>query len=143
MSTRVSVRLWLAFLATSLLISSSDAAGALPADEFDKVGTVLINRCYECHNPIDRSGGLDLSTREGLLKGGKNGPVVVPGQADDSVLLQRVVDGEMPPKKQGKPQPLSPAEVERLSRWLARGAEWPTGRTLDPFETTSDTRAGR
>ncbi|MFO0907386.1 MAG: PSD1 and planctomycete cytochrome C domain-containing protein [Isosphaeraceae bacterium] len=107
------------------------------------VAPVLLNRCLECHNATDKNGGLDLSSGNALSAGGKNGAAVVPGQAEESLLLQRVVDGEMPPKKQGKARPLPEAERKALSAWIASGAAWPAGRVLDPYESTSETRGGR
>jgi hypothetical protein len=62
---------------------------------------------------------------------------------EKSALLVRVVDGEMPPEKQGKPQHLAQEEIATLKTWLKEGAKWPTGRTLDLFETTLSNRAGR
>jgi hypothetical protein len=38
---------------------------------------------------------------------------------------------------------LPPAEQEVLKRWIAAGATWPSGRTLDLFEATTDVRGGR
>jgi uncharacterized membrane protein len=111
-------------------------------DHFEAAASVLINRCYECHNPTERSGGLDLSTRDGLGQGGDNGPVITPGHSDESYLIERVANGEMPPKKAGKSRNLTPDELATLQSWIDSGALWPTGRTLDPFQTTTDTRAG-
>ncbi|QDV33031.1 PSD1 and planctomycete cytochrome C domain-containing protein [Tautonia plasticadhaerens] len=113
-------------------------------DDFEReVAPVLLSRCVECHNPGERSGGLDLTTREGLVAGGVTGPVVEPGDADGSYLLARVDDGEMPHPEQGQPRPLSAEEVGQLRRWIEAGAGWPEGRTLDRFERTTDSRAGR
>ncbi|WP_422930914.1 DUF1549 domain-containing protein [Singulisphaera sp. PoT] len=117
---------------------------AEPAPDFERtIAPILNNQCLECHNRTEKAGGLDLTTRAGLMKGGDAGASVVPGNVDESFLIQRVVDGEMPPKKQGKPRPLPAAEVDKLRSWVAAGAAWPEGRTLDPFEVTSLARGGR
>ena len=49
---------------------------------------LLATNCLACHNAKVKQGGLDLSTREGLLKGSEHGPVVVPGNPDDSELYK-------------------------------------------------------
>ena len=129
-------------LILAALLASVAQAGVAPDFERD-IAPILKNRCLECHNPIEKSGGLDLSGRAGLSKGGENGPAIAPGRPDESHLIERIAAGEMPPKKQGKARPLPAEERGRLERWIAAGAPWPEARTLDLFETTSDTRAGR
>src|SRR5262245_35997275 len=56
---------------------------------------ILSNRCFKCHGPDLKKGGLDLQTREGALKKLRSGEVaVVPGKSADSALLQRVATHE-------------------------------------------------
>ena len=40
-----------------------------------------LKRCGQCHGPTLQMSKLDLSTREGMLKGGEKGPAIVPGDA--------------------------------------------------------------
>jgi hypothetical protein len=118
----------------------SDAAAA----DFERdVVPVLVRRCVECHDDGKASGGLVLTTAAGLRTGGDSGAVLDLTEPDDSLLLQRVVDGEMPPESRGQSQRLSDAETQVLKQWIASGAKWPEGRTLDLYEATSDVRAGR
>lgn len=107
------------------------------------VGPLLIRRCVECHQGENPSGGLLLTTREGLHAGGESGDVIDLQTVDDSYLLQRVIDGEMPPEIQGRSQKLSDDEIDLIRQWLEGGAIWPEDRELDYFERTSDVRAGR
>lgn len=111
-----------------------------PIDFEKSVAPILAKNCVGCHNPIDPKGELDLTQRAGMTKGGKTGPAIVPGGADDSLLIERVTDGSMPPPKKG--QRLAKAEIEALSAWVAAGANWPANRTLSAFEFTTDRRAG-
>jgi uncharacterized membrane protein len=91
-----------------------------------KVRPVLVERCYKCHSAQDGKdkGGLTVDGRAALLKGGDNGPSVVPGEPGKSKLIEAVsyknVDLQMPPK--GK---LTDAEVADLAEWVRRGAPWP------------------
>src|SRR5215475_12756215 len=57
---------------------------------------ILQARCVVCHGQ-DKKSGLDLRTREGLLKGGSRGAGIKPGDADES-LLYRFVAGEEKPR---------------------------------------------
>lgn len=120
--------------------------GPLVAAEVDferEVVPLLIRRCLECHGDVDASGGLSLLTAAGAYKGGESGLAIQPGQPAESLLLHRVTAGEMPPPKQGVPQPLPKEETAVLQRWIEQGAKWPVGRKLDPYEMTTDVRAGR
>jgi hypothetical protein len=115
-------------LATFITSAASTARGddhAADARAFfeAKVRPVLVDRCYSCHS--DRlarpKGDLRLDTKAGVLKGGANGPVIVPGRPDDSPLIERIAaeddESRMPPK-----QPLAPEVIADLRRWVAMGA---------------------
>jgi hypothetical protein len=113
-------------------------------DDFEaEVVPLLISRCLECHNSDQRAGGLVLNSEEGFLRGGDSGEAFDAGSPLESLVWQRVRDGEMPPPRQGMPQVLPDSEKEQLSKWLKSGAAWPKSRTLDLFERTTKTRGGR
>src|SRR5262245_28525498 len=54
---------------------------------------ILFRRCTICHGRHRNEGGLDLRTRAAMLRGGKSGPAIVPGQPDKSRLIERVRAG--------------------------------------------------
>ena len=89
-----------------------------------KIRPVLANNCFKCHGPKLQKGGLRLDSREGVLKGGKSGPAIVPGSPEESELVSAVnyeADGfQMPP-----PGKLKPDEIAALTLWVKRGAPWP------------------
>ena len=91
-----------------------------------KIRPVLVETCYKCHSAQSEKlkGGLRLDYRDGLLKGGDNGPVVLPGQPDKSSLIRaiRYTDDEllMPPKKR-----LSAQQVADVETWVKMGAPDP------------------
>ena len=101
---------------------------ALCVDFEQHVAPVLIRRCLECHKGSDPSGSLSLETADGLSKGGDSGPVIDARQHQNSLLLQRVSSGEMPPAVKGVAQPLPADEQKILQQWVAAGAPWPAGR---------------
>ena len=109
----------------------------------NEIAPLLIKRCVECHQGKQPSGNLLLTTAEGLLKGGDSGAVINFDSPARSNLLQRIHDGEMPPEKKGLSQKLAAGEIAVLERWVAAGATWPKGRTLDLFERTNEVRGGR
>jgi mono/diheme cytochrome c family protein len=79
---------------------------------------LLRAKCVRCHGETRRESGLDLSSRATILAGGASGPAVIAGQPDQSLVLQRVRAGEMPPNA-GQ---LSSQEVATLQQWIAAGA---------------------
>jgi hypothetical protein len=85
---------------------------------------ILLLRCTACHGTRRQEGGLDLRTRESLLKGGKSGRVVVPGKPEDSRLIQRVHNEEMPPRRQlvsVSVKPMTSSELRTLEAWIRSG----------------------
>ncbi|MFO0811221.1 MAG: DUF1549 domain-containing protein [Gemmataceae bacterium] len=132
------------FVRTAIALAIvASATSAAPPDFNASVAPILIRRCLECHSSAEPAGKLDLSRRDTARTGGKGGAAVVPGKAADSLLLHRVADGEMPPEKAGKSQALPKTEIDILREWIAAGAAWPDGRTLDAYEATTDVRGGR
>ncbi len=108
-----------------------------------EVAPLLIRRCLECHDEANASGGFVLANGPALQKGGDSGVAVRADNPSESLLLQRVLAGEMPPPRQGVARPLPKDEVATLQRWVEQGAKWPESRKLDPYEMTTDVRAGR
>ncbi|MDB6057932.1 MAG: hypothetical protein JWO95_1776 [Verrucomicrobiales bacterium] len=102
------------------------AAGQLQYFE-SKVRPILVNNCYKCHSSQAEKlkGGLSLEFKESVLKGGENGPAIVPGDPEHSLLIKAVrytdPDLQMPPK--GKK--LSDAEIDTLVTWIRMGAADP------------------
>ena len=117
------------------------AAVALAGDFERQVAPLLAQRCLSCHNSAESKGDLNLSTRKSALAGGESGSAIVPGDPSASYLLQRVREGEMPPRKKGGP--LSAAEIESLTAWVKAGAPWPEGRVLSELDVTTNKRAGK
>src|SRR5262249_39113385 len=101
--------------------SAARPAPAPPVFEKD-VLPVLKAKCLGCHGEKVQKSELNLSTQAGVKPGSASGPIVVPGKPDESLLLEVVRDGLMPPAKKGVP--LVPAEVELLQRWIESGAHF-------------------
>ena len=142
-SIRFATAIYMLLLCT-LLGTGSSVRGADPAPEFEKdVAPILIKRCLECHQSPSPSGDLSLTTEAGIDAGGDSGAAIDRDFLLSSQLLQRVVDGEMPPDKQGQSQRLPDNEIKVLRNWIALGAHWPTGRELELFERSNEVRAGR
>ncbi len=121
--------LTLALLAVSPAIASAQVTprdDAAKVEFFEKkVRPLLVDNCYSCHSADTNSkGGLRVDDRNGLLNGGNGGAAIVPGQPEDSLLIQAILYTDdtlkMPPKKQ-----LSPEQIADLTQWVKDGAAWP------------------
>jgi uncharacterized membrane protein/mono/diheme cytochrome c family protein len=89
----------------------------------DLVEPVLEQKCWQCHNANKQKGDLRMDEPELLKKGGKGGPVLVAGSAEQSELLKRMLlpeedEHHMPPK--GKTQ-LTEGEIALVHWWLSKG----------------------
>lgn len=93
------------------------------------VRPILADRCFACHGPDagTREAKLRLDTFEGATAARKYGAAIVPGDAEASLLLERIhAEDEherMPPANSGK-RALSDDERETLRRWIEAGAEY-------------------
>ena len=115
-------------MCSTSLASGPDGGNAGGVQYFEKkIRPILANECYECHSRQSKKakGGLLLDSLEGLIKGGESGPVIVPGDPDQSLLIKAVrykdVDLRMPPN--GKV--LTGAQVADLEAWVKMGALLP------------------
>jgi hypothetical protein len=98
---------------------------------------VLVASCFQCHaKGAKNKGKLDLATREGLLKGGRRGPAVVPGDSESSLLLKAIRKLPDSPVKMPPQETLSEATVNDFTTWIAGGAAWPTAPTTDADENS-------
>ncbi len=125
-------------------LTADDEPSPPPAAvDFERqIAPILIKNCLRCHNASDPAGKLSLSDRASALTPGESAQAAIaPGHPDQSYLLDRLRDGEMPPA--GKGDPVSAEEVALLSAWIEAGAPWPAERVLSTFEFTTKERAGR
>lgn len=112
------------------------------------VQPVFDKYCVSCHGPEKAKGELRLDTFAALMKGSEHGPVLMPGRAADSRLVQFLElplsdDDHMPPE--GKPQP-APVDLALIRWWIEAGASpEKTLRELnppDPIRRTLESRLG-
>lgn len=99
---------------------------AYGADEVSQhnVLPILHLRCTACHGRQKREADLDLRTVQSILKGSKNGLVVKRGEPQLSKLVQKIVDGEMPPKRdlvKASVKPVPEGELKIIQDWIRAG----------------------
>lgn len=113
--------LTLSVLMASGLRSESPSAADVAFFEMD-VLPILKANCFACHGSEKKlQGGLKLTSREDILKGGESGPAVDLKKPEESLILMAInYDGIMMPPK-GK---LSKAQIDTLTKWVTRGLAW-------------------
>ncbi len=120
-------------IAFALIFVASSLRAAAAEPQFEThVRSILKTHCFHCHGEEEHvEGNLDLRLVRFLKQGGDSGHAIVPGQAEDSLLFQRIRDGEMPPDQSKQ---LTSTEVDVLRRWINAGAKTvrPEPESIDP-----------
>src|SRR5579862_6026999 len=119
------------------------ASGTVDADFFEtKIRPLFAEKCYACHTD-KRMGGLQLDSREHFLKGGKSGPIAVPGDPGASLLVKALrydANPKMPPT--GK---LAAGQIAAVEAWVKAGAVWPNDEKAavkpPPYRITAEQHA--
>lgn len=102
-------------------------------DFVKKVKPILEMSCLECHQPRYLTGGLNLETKEAAMKGGRSGPVIVPGAPHKSLLYRVLLLGhESPVAMPPTPERLDRDYEQIIHDWIQQGAKWPDGVRLVP-----------
>lgn len=90
-----------------------------------KVRPILVSHCYSCHSADTKpAGGLRVDDRRGLLTGGNTGASIVPGKANESLLIKRV-SSDAKKRMPSEGTPLTDAQIADLKQWIDDGATWP------------------
>src|SRR3954471_15713212 len=93
------------------LFAPAALLAAEPVDFAAKIAPLFQEHCVDCHSKDDPDGEFNLETFEGLLKGGKAGKVIEPGQAQDSLIV-KFLEGRS--GKEGKNKFMPPGKKEHL-----------------------------
>ena len=117
--------------------SESDAAARVPQDVvFQRdVKPILEIECLQCHNQKDaaQNAGLSLETREQALTTGRSAPVIIPGNADESLLVQVLqFKGDHPMNMPPAPDKIWGERLENIKQWINDGVAWPEEIRLVP-----------
>lgn len=132
-----------------LLFVMSSTGVALAQDPLEffetQVRPLLAEKCFACHTQT-KMGGLEMTSRDALLKGGRSGPAVEPKAPERSLLIRAVSYEDeklkMPPSEQ-----LTKEQVAVLTKWVDAGAAWPASAegaaasNEDGFQITDEHRA--
>ncbi len=110
------------------------ASAALPPDHAEKmtrglelfrneIAPLLTEHCVKCHGGDKTKGDFDMATREGLLRGGSEGPAVVPFKAGESWMMKLIRHDEEPSMPEKKPK-LPDVTIAKIAAWIDLGAPY-------------------
>jgi hypothetical protein len=110
------------FLALIVLLIAAPALADETLTFEQHVRPILRTHCFQCHGDEDeKEANLDLRLVRLMAKGGDSGAAIVAGKAGESLLVERLVAGEMPPE--GKSKPVSAKDLATIRAWLDQGAK--------------------
>jgi mono/diheme cytochrome c family protein len=99
-----------------------------------KIRPLLAEHCFKCHGAAKQKGDLRLDSRSAVLEGGDQGPAIVPGSPEKSLLIKAIrhddANLKMPPSRK-----LGRQQIADLTQWVKMGAPWP-GANNDGPKTT-------
>ena len=90
-----------------------------------EIAPILQKNCLACHSSAAKMGGFVMESYEVLMKGGKDGPAIVPGKSEQSRLIQ-MLEGKVQPRMPFGANPLSASDIAMLKAWIDAGAKGPT-----------------
>lgn len=107
--------------------SSAQPNPASPEFYTTQVKPIFQANCAKCHLDGNHRGGLNMDTRENMLKGGRDGSVLVPGDPANSLLIKLIrhegpADDPMPMPPHSK---ISDADIATVTQWVKAGAIMP------------------
>ena len=100
-------------------INATSAAPNAQVSFANDVRPILESRCSNCHMGEFTSAELHMDTYESLMAGSENGPVIVPGDPNASLLVEKISKGEMPERG---PR-LTPVQIQVIVDWIQGGAQ--------------------
>ena len=122
---------------TSGLGADSPAPAAPTEVQFMRdIAPILAQRCFSCHGPKEPEKDLRLDIYEGMTKG--EHPAVVPGEPEHSEMIKRITEEDTSSRMPQNDDPLSPADVDLIRRWIKAGAKFDGPDPKTPYKAIPD-----
>ena len=105
------------------LTTQTAHAASTPAFTAD-IAPIIQKNCLACHSSAAKMGGFVMESYDLLMKGGKDGPAIVPGKGEQSRLVQ-MLEGKVQPRMPFGSDPLPASDIATLKAWIDAGAKGP------------------
>ena len=112
------------FLRAAVIVACARVACG-GTDFIKDVQPIFQEHCYKCHGPERQEAAFRLDHQPSALKGGDLGIAIIPGKAEDSLLIRAVSGREPKLKMPRRGSPLNAEQIGRLTAWINDGAVWP------------------
>lgn len=94
-------------------------------DYSTEVKPLLNKKCIACHGGVKKSGGVSFLFRDEMITEGESGRMaVVPGRPGQSEVIKRITHADPEMRMPPEGDPLTPEEIDLLTRWIEEGANW-------------------
>jgi mono/diheme cytochrome c family protein len=123
------------FLGATVSLNAQAAQSSAAVLFNQQVQPILEQQCQSCHGKTAKQSGLDVTSRETLLRGGDHGPAVTPGKPEESLLYLYVKHERQPGMPFGGKK-LSEEQIARIAEWIRAGAPFD-----EPLKTSAPKRA--
>ena len=123
------------FAIGALVLASGMSAQTSAVPSHAAAGDVLNlleTHCVRCHGGEKTKSGLDLSTREMLLRGGESGAAFSPGESVETSLFYQMIAHLEEPGMPHKEDMLPAPAIEQIADWLRAGAPYPRALNTQP-----------
>ncbi len=107
-----------------MLLAASPLAAA-DVDYLREVKAVLQERCFACHGALKQEGGLRVDTAAAMRQGGDSGPAINPGDAEASLLVERISATDESYRMPPEGRPLAAEQIAAIRTWIDQGAVAP------------------
>ena len=117
-----------AILGATLLLILAGCEGSGSVTYSRDVQPILADNCLSCHQPGGagyEASGFDMTTFDGLMKGTKFGPMIIPGDAEGSNLVV-LMEGRADPSismPHGGLDKVPQSQIDLIRRWIDQGAK--------------------
>jgi len=123
----------LRFLCCLACLFATESVSADDVEFVRDIQPILREHCFECHSTGNEEAGLNLGIRQRVQDGSDSGPVLLPGQSNQSLLIKRVADSDPDQRMPPKGSRLATEQVRLLRQGIDKGAYWPDGAdVVDP-----------
>ena len=86
----------------------------------EKIQPIIEQHCIECHDADNKQNDFSMMSFRDLMRGGKSGRAVTPGEPDESLLFKKIT-GEDKPQMPRKRPPLPKETIELIKKWIEQG----------------------
>jgi ABC-type branched-subunit amino acid transport system substrate-binding protein len=100
------------------------AADGFAPDYSAQIAPIFQQKCLTCHSKATQMGGLVVDSYEAVMKGGDHGRMIVPGKAEESLMVQ-MLEGKVQPLMPFGADPVSPSTIAVIKAWVDAGAKGP------------------